>query len=221
MDDRILQLLEDSFTQLLIPGLTVTIPLTLISFAVGLVIALFLAVVRTANIPVLREFARIYVWVFRGTPLLVQLFVIFFGLPSIGVTIDAFPSAVIAFSMNVGAYMSESIRAAIASVPKGQFEAGYCVGMTYFQVMRRIVLPQALRIAFPPLFNEFISLTKNTSLASSITVFEMFMSAQRIAARTYEPFWLYLEAAAIYLAFSTVLSRIQVEGEKRLRKYDF
>ncbi|MDO5532709.1 amino acid ABC transporter permease [Sutterella sp.] len=221
MDDRILQILEDSFTQLLIPGLTVTIPLTLLSFAFGLAIALVLAVIRTANVPVLTNVARVYVWIFRGTPLLVQLFVIFFGLPSIGVTLDAFPSAVIAFSLNVGAYASEAIRAAISAVPKGQFEAGYCVGMSYLTVMRRIVLPQAFRTAYPPLFNEFISLVKNTSLASSITVFEMFMSAQRIAARTYEPFWLYLEAAAIYLAFSTVLSQIQVWGEKRLAKYEY
>lgn len=117
--------------------------------------------------------------------------------------------------------MSESIRAAIAAVPKGQFEAGYCIGMSYLQIMSRVVLPQALRIAFPPIFNDFISLVKNTSLASSITLFEMFMSAQRIAARTYEPFWLYLEAAAIYLAFSTVLSRLQDFGEKRLKSYGY
>lgn len=221
MDNQIIQLLEDSFTQLLIPGLTVTIPLTLISFAIGLVIALVVALIRTAQIPILTQICRIYVWVFRGTPLLVQLFVVFFGLPSIGLTIDAFPSAVITFSLNVGAYMSESIRAAIAAVPKGQFEAGYCIGMSYLQIMSRVVLPQALRIAFPPIFNDFISLVKNTSLASSITLFEMFMSAQRIAARTYEPFWLYLEAAAIYLAFSTVLSRLQDFGEKRLKSYGY
>lgn len=221
MDPRIVQLLQDSFSQLLIPGLTVTIPLALISFAIGLVLAISVALVRTANVPVLTQLARVYVWVFRGTPLLVQLFVIFFGLPSLGLTIDAFPSAVITFSLNVGAYMSESIRAAIAAVPAGQFEAGYCIGMSYMQVMRRVVLPQALRIAFPPIFNDFISLVKNTSLASSITLFEMFMSAQRIAARTYEPFWLYMEAAVLYLAFSTVLSRIQVIGEKRLRTYGF
>lgn len=127
----------------------------------------------------------------------------------------------IAFSLNVGAYASEALRAAISAVPKGQLEAGLCVGMSWTQTMFRIVLPQAFRTAFPPLFNEFISLVKNTSLASSITVYEMFMSAQRIAARTYEPFWLYLEAAVIYLAFTTILSRIQVWGEKKLQHYDY
>ena len=235
MDQRIIQILSDSFTQLLIPGICVTIPLTLISFAIGLVVAVAIALIRTAKTPVLeptssndrerppvREpLARIYVWIFRGTPALVQLFVIFFGLPSIGIVIDAFPSAVIAFSLNVGAYASEALRAAISAVPKGQLEAGLCVGMSWTQTMFRIVLPQAFRTAFPPLFNEFISLVKNTSLASSITVYEMFMSAQRIAARTYEPFWLYLEAAVIYLAFTTILSRIQVWGEKKLQHYDY
>lgn len=218
MNDRIIGILEDSFTQLIIPGITATIPLTLISFAFGLAIALFLAIVRTKNVPVLATFARLYVWIFRGTPLLVQLFVIFYGLPSIGITLEAFPSAIIAFSLNVGAYASEVIRGAIAAVPKGQFDAGASMGMNYLQIMRFIVLPQAIRIAYPPLFNEFISLVKSTSLASSITVFEMFMSAQRIAARTYEPFWLYLEAAAIYLLFSTVLTRLQAIGEKRLSR---
>lgn len=221
MDQRIIQILSDSFTQLLIPGICVTIPLTLISFAIGLVVAVAIALIRTAKTPVLKPLARIYVWIFRGTPALVQLFVIFFGLPSIGIVIDAFPSAVIAFSLNVGAYASEALRAAISAVPKGQLEAGLCVGMSWTQTMFRIVLPQAFRTAFPPLFNEFISLVKNTSLASSITVYEMFMSAQRIAARTYEPFWLYLEAAVIYLAFTTILSRIQVWGEKKLQHYDY
>ena len=181
MNDRIIGILEDSFTQLIIPGITATILLTLISFAFGLAIALFLAIVRTKDVPVLATFARLYVWIFRGTPLLVQLFVIFYGLPSIGITLEAFPSAIIAFSLNVGAYASEAIRGAIAAVPKGQFDAGASMGMNYLQIMRFIILPQAIRIAYPPLFNEFISLVKSTSLASSITVFEMFMSAQRNA----------------------------------------
>lgn len=133
MDQRIIQILSDSFTQLLIPGICVTIPLTLISFAIGLVVAVAIALIRTAKTPVLEPLARIYVWIFRGTPALVQLFVIFFGLPSIGIVIDAFPSAVIAFSLNVGAYASEALRAAISAVPKGQLEAGLCVGMSWTQ----------------------------------------------------------------------------------------
>ena len=219
MDQRIIQILSDSFTQLLIPGICVTIPLTLISFAIGLVVAVAIALIRTAKTPVLEPLARIYVWIFRGTPALVQLFVIFFGLPSIGIVIDAFPSAVIAFSLNVGAYASEALRAAIGAVPKGQLEAGLCVGMSWTQTMFRIVLPQAMRTAFPPLSNSLISMVKDTSLAANITVTEMFMVTQRIVARTYEPLLLYLEVGLIYLIFSTVLTWVQRFGEKKLASY--
>ena len=184
VNTRLVGILIDSFPKILINGLTVTLPLTIISFALALVIALITALVQTAKIPVLRQLARFYVWVIRGTPVLVQLFVVFYGLPSLGVLIDPFPAAVACFAINEGAYCAETIRAALESVPAGQMEAGYCVGMTYLQTMRRIVLPQALRTAFPPLFNSLISLLKDTSLAANITVTEMFMATQRIVART-------------------------------------
>ena len=134
-----------------------------------------------------------------------------------GITLDAFPSAVVVFSVNTGAYASETIRAAIEAVPAGQLEAGYCVGLSYTQTMMRIILPQALRIAFPPLSNSLIGLVKDTSLAANITVMEMFMSAQRIAARTYEPFALYCELGIIYLIFCTALTRLQSVWEQKLR----
>ena len=134
-----------------------------------------------------------------------------------GITLDAFPSAVVVFSVNTGAYASETIRAAIDAVPAGQLEAGYCVGLSYTQTMMRIILPQALRIAFPPLSNSLIGLVKDTSLAANITVMEMFMSAQRIAARTYEPFALYCEVGIIYLIFCTALTRLQSVWEQKLR----
>ncbi len=124
MDERLWGIVVDSFGKLLIPGLTVTIPLTLISFAIGLVLAIVVALVRVAKVPVAQRIVQCYVWVFRGTPLLVQLFVIFFGLPSVGIVVPAFPSAVIAFSLNVGAYASETLRGAILAVPKGQIVAG-------------------------------------------------------------------------------------------------
>ena len=219
MDQRIIQILSDSFTQLLIPGICVTIPLTLISFAIGLIVAVAIALIRTAKTPVLEPLARIYVWIFRGTPALVQLFVIFFGLPSIGIVIDAFPSAVIAFSLNVGAYASEALRAAISAVPKGQLEAGLCVGMSWTQTMFRIVLPQALRTAFPPLSNSLIAMVKDTSLAANITVTEMFMATQKLVAYYYEPMALYIEVGVIYLIFSTVLTWVQRWGEKKLSAY--
>ena len=219
MNERVWQLMLDSFWQLLLPGIRITIPLTLISFSLGLIIALLTAMVQVANIRVLKQIARFYVWVIRGTPLIVQLFVVFFGLPDLGIVLDAFPSAVVVFAFNTGAYASATIRAAIEAVPTGQIEAGYCVGMNYVQIMARIVLPQAMRTAFPPLSNSLIGLVKDTSLAASITVMEMSMSAQRIAARTYETFALYCEVAVVYLLFCTVLTKLQTYCEKRMKTY--
>ncbi len=216
MTERLMNILLSSFTRLLIPCLKITIPLTLIVFALSLVLAFLLALVQITNLKGIKQLARIYIWIFRGTPLLVQLFIIFYGLPSIGIVLPAFPSAVIAFSLNLAAYNSEVIRSAILSVPIGQTEAGYMIGLSYGQIMRRIILPQAARVAFPSLFNSFISLTKDTSLASSITVVELFMTAQQIAARYFEPFALYCEAAVIYLMLSTLLTFLQAYLEKRV-----
>ena len=219
MDDRLIELLLDSFGKILLPGLTMTIPLTVISFTLAMVIATMTALIRFAHVRVLTQIARFYIWVIRGTPLLVQLFVVFYGLPDVGIMLDPFPAAVIVFAINEGAYCAETMRAALEAVPVGQIEAGYCVGMSYLQIMRRIVLPQALRTAFPPLSNSLIGLVKDTSLASNITVMEMFMATQRIAARTYEMLPLYCEVAVIYLLFSTVLTFLQRAGEKRLSAY--
>lgn len=219
VDERVLRLVIDSFGQILLPGLLVTIPLTILSFICGLILAVLTALVQIAQVPVLKRLARFYIWIIRGTPLLVQLYVIFYGLPKLGITIDAFPAAVLVFSINTGAYAAETIRASIEAVPQGQIEAGYVVGMNFAQIMWRIVLPQAFRIAFPPLSNTLIGLVKDTSLAANITVLEMFMAAQQIAARTYEPFVLYLEVGLIYLIFSTVLTHVQTWGEKKLKAY--
>ncbi|WP_187118350.1 amino acid ABC transporter permease [Nesterenkonia massiliensis] len=196
-----------------------TIPLTLASFSIGLAIALVVALMRISRNRVLAGVARAYVSVIRGTPLLVQLFVIFFGLPSIGVNIDPWPSAIIAFSLNVGGYAAEVIRAAILSVPKGQWEAGYTIGMSQTQTLRRIILPQAARVSVPPLSNTFISLVKDTSLASLILVTEMFRVAQQIAASSFEFMALYLQAAAMYWVICLLLSMVQVRLERRLDRY--
>ena len=221
LSNRTVSVLAEALPRILTAGLTMTIPLTLVSFFFAMIIAVAVALVQYANVPVLRQIARFYIWVIRGTPLLVQLFIIFYGLPSVGIMLNAFPAAVIAFAFNEGAYCAETIRAALESVPAGQMEAGYCVGMTYLQTMRRIVLPQALRTAFPPLFNSLISLLKDTSLAANITVTEMFMATQRIVARTYESLPLYLEVAFIYLMFSTILTQVQRWGEKKLNAKGF
>ena len=216
MSDRLVNILLTSFTKILIPGIKVTIPLTILSFAVSLVLGLVFALILIARIPVLKTIAFIYIWIFRGTPLIVQLFIIFFGLPGLGIMIEAFPAAVLAFGLNLAAYNAEVFRSAIDAIPTGQMEAAYMVGLSYPQAMVRIVLPQAFKIAFPSLFNNLISLLKDTSLASSITVVELFTSAQQIAARTYEPFALYCEAALIYLVFSTLLTWLQSWLESKL-----
>lgn len=216
---RIINILVQSFLPLLKAGITFTVPLTLVAFVLGLIVAVATALARLSNIKPLVLFARFYVWIIRGTPLLVQLFIIFYGLPKAGIIIDAWPAAVIGFTLNVGAYSSETIRTAILSISKGQWEAAYSMGMTQSQALRRIIIPQAARVSVPPLANSFISLVKDTSLAATITVTEMFQVAQSITAATYEPLWLYSEAAVIYLMFCSVLSALQSWLELRLERY--
>ncbi|MCM0617366.1 amino acid ABC transporter permease [Paenarthrobacter sp. MSM-2-10-13] len=212
-------LIWSSFGPLITGAVTGTIPLTLASFAIGLVLALVVALLRLSPNIVLSGIGRFYVSVIRGTPLLVQLFVIFYGLPSIGVKLDPWPSAIIAFSLNVGGYAAEIIRAAILSVPKGQWEAGHTIGMSRPQALVRIILPQAARVSVPPLSNTFISLVKDTSLASLILVTELFRNAQQIAAFSQEFMALYLQAALVYWVICLVLSTAQSAVEKRLDRY--
>lgn len=196
-----------------------TIPLTLASFAIGLLLALAVALMRLSRIRAVSAVARVYVSVIRGTPLLVQLFVIFYGLPSVGLTISPWPSAIIAFSLNVGGYAAEVIRAAILSVPQGQWEAAQMIGMSRGLALRRIILPQAARVSVPPLSNTFISLVKDTSLASLILVTELFRKAQEIAAPSQQFMGLYIEAAAVYWVICLVLSSGQSVLERRLDRY--
>lgn len=214
-----LELIIESFPKIFIAGLTMTIPLTVISFILAIVIAVIVALIQYANVPVAKQICRFYIWIIRGTPLLVQLFVVFYGLPSIGIKTDPFMSAVAVFAVNEGAYCAETIRGALESVPLGQLEAGYCVGLSYMQTMWHVVLPQAFRTAFPALSNSLISMLKDTSLASNITVTEMFFQTQRIAGRNYRFMAMYLCVAAVYLIFSTVLTWLQSYGEKKLNYY--
>ena len=219
MSGELWELFVDSFWKILLPGLKWTIPLTVLAFSFAMIIAVIVAMINYANVPILKPITRFYIWFFRGIPLIVQLMIGYFGLNNIGIKIDAFPAAVLVFSLNEGAYCAETMRAALEAVPTGQFEAGYCVGMNYLQIMWHIVLPQAFRTAFPPLSNSLIGMVKDTSLAANITVTEMFFAAQRIAGRTYKFMLLYVEVALIYLIFSTVLTWVQSYGEKKLNAY--
>ncbi|WML41097.1 amino acid ABC transporter permease [Neobacillus sp. OS1-2] len=218
-DSRLIDIAKTSLQPMLEGAIMNTIPLTLISFIIGIILAVLTALARISNVKVFQIIARVYVSAIRGTPLLVQLFIIFYGLPNIGITIDPFPSAVIGFSLSVGAYASEVIRAAILSIPKGQWEAGYSIGMTYTQALKRIILPQAAKVSIPPLSNTFISLVKDTSLASLVLVTEMFRRAQEIAATNYEFLLVYIEAALLYWIICFFLSMIQGFMEKRLDRY--
>jgi cystine transport system permease protein len=163
--------------------------------------------------------ARAYISLIRGTPLLLQLFIIYYGLPAMGVRFDPFPAAVIAFTLNVGGYAAEVIRSAILAVPKGQWEAASTVGMNYVTTLRRVVLPQATRTAIPPLSNTLISLVKDTSLASTIQVTELLRVAQEQAAPTYQFFAMYSVAAVYYWVICLGLSGLQSRLEERQNRY--
>ena len=217
-------LVIEAFWPMVKAAVLVSVPLALFSFLIGMVIAVAVALVRVTPVRgfghrLLLFFVRFYISIIRGTPMLVQISVVFYGLPAIGFFIDPIPAAIIGFSLNIGAYASETVRAAIASVPKGQWEAGYTVGMTYMQTFRRIIAPQAFRVAVPPLSNTFIGLFKDTSLASVVTVTEMFRVAQQMANMSYDFLPIYIEAGVIYWCFCWVLFLIQAKVEKRMARY--
>ncbi|HEU5484112.1 MAG TPA: ABC transporter permease subunit [Microlunatus sp.] len=213
------ELIKASIGPMLLATIKATIPLTIISFSIGLVIALVVALMRLSSVPVVAQLARFYISVIRGTPLLVQLYLIFFGLPALGLTFNSFTAAIIAFSLNVGGYAAEVIRSAILSVPKGQWEAATTIGMGYATTLRRIILPQAARTAVPPLSNTLISLVKDTSLASVVLVTELLRVAQIAAAPTFQFFALYGVAALIYWVICLVMSFVQSRLETRLERH--
>lgn len=221
----------DSTPQILSAGFKYTIPIAVISFVIGLALALLTALVRLSTnkglFMIVKGIFRFYVWLFRSTPLLVQLFIVYFGLPYLkikgilpeGIKLSPWTAGIITFSLNTGAYCSETIRAAILSIPNGQWEAAYSIGMTRTQILKRIILPQALRVSLPPLANSFIGLVKDTSLAASITIVEMFEVSQQITAENYQPLLMYSLVALFYALFCTVLTSIQGYLEKSTSKY--
>ena len=204
----------------LIKGAYYTVFLSLGGMFFGLLLGFGLALMRLSPFMLVRGVARVYVSFFRGTPLLVQLFMIYYGLPELGIELDPLTAALIGFSLNMAAYACEILRAAISSVDRGQWEAAASIGMTRGQAMRRAILPQAARTALPPLGNSFISLVKDTALAATIQVPELFRQAQLITARTFEIFTMYLAAALIYWILATALSHLQNRLEARVNRHD-
>ncbi|MDD7568591.1 MAG: amino acid ABC transporter permease [[Actinobacillus] rossii] len=224
MTESRVDLVINAFWPMVEAAFLVSIPLAISSFIIGMIIAVGVALIRITPVNgILHRIAlvlvKIYISIIRGTPMLVQISVVFYGLPAIGIFIDPIPAAIIGFSLNIGAYGSETVRAAISSVPKGQWEAGYTIGMNYLQTFRRIIGPQAFRVAVPPLSNTFIGLFKDTSLASVVTVTEMFRVAQQMANMSYDFLPVYIEAGLVYWCFCWVLFFIQARIEKRMARY--
>ena len=219
MIEESLQLALDS-APFLLKGAYFTVFLSLGGMFFGLLIGFGLALMRLSPIKLLSWTARVYVSFFRGTPLLVQLFVIYYGLPQLGIELDPLPAALIGFSLNMAAYACEILRAAISSIERGQWEAAASIGMTRAQTLRRAILPQAARTALPPLGNSFISLVKDTALAATIQVPELFRQAQLITARTFEVFTMYVAVAVIYWVLCSILAHFQNRMEARVNQHD-
>jgi len=202
----------------LVEGLVVTLFLGITSFVLGSTIGLLVALARLSGIRILTAFAIVYLSIFRGTPMLVQILLIYFGLPQLGITLDPIPSAILALSLGVASYQSENFRSGIMGVDKGQREAAFSIGMTYWQSLRRIIFPQALRIAAPTIGNRFIALMKDTSLASVVTVVELTRVAERVGSATFRYLEMFVIIAAIYWSISTVLSIGQETLERRMAR---
>lgn len=200
----------------LLQGAMYTVLFAAVSMVLGLILGFSVAVVRVTKVPVVSQIAAVYVSAFRGTPLLVQIFVLYYGLPSVGIEFTPVTAGILALTLNVPAYLSESMRGAILGIDKGQWEAGLSVGLTWGQTLWNIITPQALRLAVPSLSNSLISLIKDTSLISVITVTELMLATKEVIAETFQPLPLYLAAAGIYWLLSALFERVQKALENRL-----
>ncbi|HGY3905775.1 TPA: amino acid ABC transporter permease [Pseudomonas aeruginosa] len=200
----------------LLQGAMYTVLFAAVSMVLGLILGFSVAVVRVTKVPVVSQIAAVYVSAFRGTPLPVQIFVLYYGLPSVGIEFTPVTAGILALTLNVAAYLSESMRGAILGIDKGQWEAGLSVGLTWGQTLWNIITPQALRLAVPSLSNSLISLIKDTSLISVITVTELMLATKEVIAETFQPLPLYLAAAGIYWLLSALFERVQKALENRL-----
>lgn len=206
---------------LLLKGAWLTVQITLFSIFIGTIIGFIIGIMRVSSSPYLSTPAVAYVEFIRGTPLLVQLFIIHFATPQlIGFSFEAYTSAVIAMSVNSGAYVAEIVRGGIQSIERGQMEAARSLGMNYPQAMGHIILPQAVRRILPALGNEFIALLKDSSLVSVITLEELTRKGQLIIGRTYKPFEIWIMVALIYLVMTLTMSRLVAYLERRTKTND-
>lgn len=209
-----------SILPILLKGSVMTVELTVITIILGSLLGILLALLRLSKNRVLRILSSFYTWIFRGTPLLLQLFFFYYGLPFIGIELTPFTAAIIGLGLNCGAYMAEIIRGGIQSIDKGQFEAAKALGFSYCQTMTKIILPQTFKVIIPPVGNEFISILKDTSLVSTIAMVELMRSAQQIYASSFDPISVFLTAAVLYLAMTTVFTTVFGIFERKLEVYN-
>jgi polar amino acid transport system permease protein len=193
------------YLPLFAPAAWIVVEVTVLSILLSWACGLGAALGKASRFRTLRWPAEFYLWFIRGTPLLTQIFVIYFGLPQVGIDLDPFAAGVLALGINAGAYVAEIIRGGLLSIPKGQSESAMALGMSYFQMMRRIILPQVIRVIIPPITNDAASTLKNTSLLSTITIMELMLQTQVIVNTTFRPFEFYILVSLIYLAQTTVL----------------
>ena len=193
----------------------VVLLITIATIALSWVFGLLAVLGKRSDFVILRAIASFYVWFIRGTPALIQVFIIYFGLPQIGLNPSPFLAGVIALGLNSGAYVAEIIRSGLLAIPKGQFESSQALGMSHPETMVRIVLPQVFRIILPPLTNEAIAALKNTSLLSTITVVDLTLYAQTIISTTFRPFQFFIATAVIYLVMTTLLTQLSSWMERR------
>jgi His/Glu/Gln/Arg/opine family amino acid ABC transporter permease subunit len=192
-------------------GVVLSVCAIIVSWLCGLLLAL----ANRSSFVALRQASVFYVWFIRGTPTLVQIFIVYFGLPQFGIRMSPFVAGVVALGMNGGAYVAEIIRSGLLAIPKGQTESAEALGMSRFLLMYRIILPQVFRIILPPITNEAITMVKNTSLLSTITVVELTLYSQTIISTTFRPFEFYTATALIYLALTTIISQTASALERR------
>lgn len=204
---------------ILLKGSIMTVELTVITLVLGTVLGILFALMRLSSNMVLSQISNFYTWIIRGTPMLLQLFFFYYGLPSAGIKLSPFQAAIIGLGLNSGAYMAEIIRGGILSIDKGQFEAAKALGFSYYETMKKIVLPQTFKVIIPPVGNEFITILKDTSLVSTIAMVELMRTAQQMYASTFRPIEIFFTAAVLYLLMTTVFTTIFSIYEKKLSVY--
>jgi polar amino acid transport system permease protein len=208
--------LVHQYIPFLLKASLLTLEISVLSIAVGLALGLVAVLIKISKMRSLAMVVDFYIWFIRGTPLLVQLFLVYFGLPQIGIELSPFVASVMALGVNAGAYFAEILRGGILSIPKGQMEAALSLGMSYPTIIRRIILPQALRVSIPAIGNESITLLKDSSLASLVTLSEIMMTSQRFASTNYAFIEFYMTAAVLYLLMTTLFTMILRRVEVRL-----